>query len=450
MPIISHLRLVWMLLFMVASVPVLAVQRLTAGGVEYTTISDQEAVACLTVKAIGDVTILENVNIKGKNYRVVRVEKAYFKKNEYLTSISIPNSVSTIDDGAFRGCSNLMTIVLPDQPCFLSAAAFEGCKVVTSIYTQSRNTNNLAYVLEALDPNCPVVKNPQPVTIPVSQPSMSNPSVAMSRAERNDNDGDEDVDIDIPVNINVDRHTFALIIGNEEYKKVNANVPFAVHDAETFKEYCVNIFAIPSKQIDIYTNATYGDMIDGIDKLKSRLKAFNGKGKAIVYYAGHGIPDVKNNSAYLLPVDGRDSRTAYSLNDLYAELNDVPSEQILVFMDACFTGANRDGSMLSEDRGVAVEVKESVPKGNMFVLTAATGKETATCDKERKHGIFTYYLLQHLRRTQGLTDLGTLTSYVQEKVQQRSVIINDGKSQTPTAIPSPRISETWKNIKLRR
>ena len=119
-----------------------------------------------------------------KNYRVVRVEKAYFKKNEYLTSVSIPNSVSTIDDGAFRGCSNLMTIVLPNQPCFLSAAAFEGCKVVTNIYTQSRNTNNLAYVLEALDPNCPVVKNPQSAAFPVSQPSPSNPSVADRRPER--------------------------------------------------------------------------------------------------------------------------------------------------------------------------------------------------------------------------------------------------------------------------
>ena len=435
----------WMLLAMAASMSAWSAQRLTAGGVQYTTVSDQEAVASLTVKAIGDVTILENINIKGKNYKVIRVEKAYFKKNEHLTSISIPNSVTQIEDGAFRGCSNLMKIVFPDKPCFMSAAAFEGCNVVTIVYTQSGNTNNLSYVSDVLDPSCPFFKNPHPRPFAMPIPSTPAPEHRPPLV-----DDEEDVDVDIPININVDKHTFALIIGNEEYKKVNANVPFAAHDAEMFKEYCVNIFAIPSKQIDFYTNATYGDMIDGVDKLKSRLKAFNGKGKAIVYYAGHGVPDIENKSAYLLPVDGRDSRTAYSLNDLYAELNNVPSEQILVFLDACFTGENRDGKMLSEDRAVAVEVTESVPKGNMFVLTAATGKETATCDKERKHGIFTYYLLQHLRRTQGLTDLGTLTSYVQEKVQQRSVIINDGKSQTPTAIPSPTISEKWKSIRLRR
>ena len=443
----THYRLIGMLLLVATSLSAWAVKRLTVQGVEYTTISDQEAVACLTKMAQNDVVILENVSIDKKNvYKVVRVGKAYFKENYYLASLSIPNSVRQIDGGAVRGCSNLVTVIFPDQPCVISEGAFGGCKNIRSIMTQSGSAAGLDYVLAMLDSSCPVKTNPQPLighkpTPP--RPTPPNPDEPIL-AE------DEDVDIDIPVNTDLDKRTFVLIIGNEEYKKINANVPYAAHDAEVFKDYCVNIFGINSKQIDLYTNATYGDFIDGIDKLKNRLSAFNGKGKAIVYYAGHGIPDVKNNSAYLLPVDGRDSRTAYSLNDLYAELNNVPSEQILVFMDACFTGANRDGSMLSEDRGVAVEVKESVPKGNMFVLTAATGKETATCDKERKHGIFTYYLLQHLRRTQGLTDLGTLTSYVQEKVQQRSVIINDGKSQTPTAIPSPKISETWKNIKLRR
>jgi len=437
-----------LLLMLFVQLSAFASVRLTAGGVEYVTISDEEASACLTVKAIGDVIISESITIKNKSYKVVRLTKAYFKKNQYLTSLNIPNSVKQIDEGAVRGCPNLQILTIPDQACSIDPSAFEGCKSITQIWNQNRSVANVDYILAVIDKECPYIVNPRPMPTPtpVSTPlyteSNNSPVLPISSVE------DEDVDVDIPTSNISNNNTFVLIIGNEEYKKINAGVPFAANDAKMIKEYCVKVLGIPSIQVDMYINATFGDFIDGIDKLKNRLTAFKGKGKAIVYYAGHGIPDVKNNTAFLLPVDGRDARTAYSLDKMYAELNSVEADQVMVFLDACFTGANREGEMLSKDRAVAVEVEEPVPHGNLLVFTAATGKQTANCYKDKNHGIFTYYLLQHLKRTKGKTTCGSLAEYVQEKVEQRSVIINDGKAQTPTVIPSTSIMEDWKSRKF--
>lgn len=50
---------------------------------------------------------------------------------------------------------------------------------------------------------------------------------------------------DVPVGA-VNRHRYALIIGNEDYSMTGANaeinVPYAVNDAVLFREYCVRSF----------------------------------------------------------------------------------------------------------------------------------------------------------------------------------------------------------------
>ena len=51
-----------------------------------------------------------------------------------LTSITIPNSVTLIDSSAFRNCSNLTSITIPSSVTLIDSSAFEGCKNLTSIY----------------------------------------------------------------------------------------------------------------------------------------------------------------------------------------------------------------------------------------------------------------------------------------------------------------------------
>ena len=255
------------------------------------------------------------------------------------------------------------------------------------------------------------------------------------------------VDINIPQSGKKNNNTFVLIIANEEYKQV-APVPFALNDGNVFRQYCMLTLGIPEKNIRYLPNATLNDIRMNINWLENITSVFDNP-NVIVYYAGHGVPDESNKTAYLLPVDGSgtDFSTGYKLDDLYATLGHMPADRIAVFMDACFSGSKRGEGMLVSARGIALKVKSGVPVGNMVVFSAAQGDETAYPNNDEQHGMFTYFLLKKLQETQGNVTLDELGEYIIRNVRQQSVYQN-GKSQTPSINPSYEVGENWKNWTL--
>lgn len=256
---------------------------------------------------------------------------------------------------------------------------------------------------------------------------------------------DSDVDKDIPQASRKNENLFAFVVANENYP--DAPVPYALNDGRMFAEYCEKALGIPKKNINMYEDATYGNIITMMDKIKSIAKAYEGDAAVIVYYAGHGFPDEKQSTAYLLPIDGSGSEittTGYSLAHLYDELSKLPLRDAIVFLDACFSGAKREDDMLAQSRGVAIKVKNEQPKGNLLVFTAAQGDETAHQMEEKHHGLFTYFLLKGMQQLKGNANLGDLTDFVTKNVKRQSVVINN-KRQTPTVIPSPAMTDTWRS-----
>ena len=258
-----------------------------------------------------------------------------------------------------------------------------------------------------------------------------------------------DVDKDIPAGKQSNENTFAFIIANENYP--DAPVPYALNDGRIFKEYCNKTLGIPEKNISLYEDATFGNIITAMEKMKDLADAFDGEASVILYYAGHGFPDEKQSTAYLLPVDGNASditTTGYSLAKLYKDLASLKLKSSVVFLDACFSGAKREDNMLASFRGVAIKVKEEAPTGNMVVFSAAQGDETAHQMEEKGHGLFTYYLLKELQQTNGDVTLGALAEYVTKQVKRQSVVINN-KKQTPTVVPSESLLNSWQDKKLK-
>lgn len=258
-----------------------------------------------------------------------------------------------------------------------------------------------------------------------------------------------DVDNSIPISSTSENNLFAFIIANENYP--DSPVPFALNDGRIFKEYCLKTLGIPVKNIRMFEDATYGNIIAAVEQMKQIADAFDGEAEAIIYYAGHGVPDEKHNSAYLLPIDGNPSdiaSTGYSLEHFYSELSQMKLKNVTVFLDACFSGAKREDEMLLTGRGVAIKVKEESPKGNMVVFSAATGDETAHQLEDKGHGLFTYFLLKKLQETKGEVALGELAEYVTKQVKRQSVVVNN-KKQTPTVIPSALMVDKWKTKPLK-
>ena len=104
--------------------------------------------------------------------------------------------------------------------------------------------------------------------------------------------------------------------------------------------------------------------------------------------------------------------------------------------------------MLVAARGIAIKPKAAAPQGNMFVLSAASGQETAMPYREKNHGLFTYYLLKKLQETKGSVTLKELSDFVTQNVKEQSNNINK-KPQNPQVSLSGNMSSLWLSHKLR-
>ncbi len=259
-----------------------------------------------------------------------------------------------------------------------------------------------------------------------------------------------DVDDDIPIVAKKNEKVFAVVIANEKYQMEKA-VQYAKNDGRVFAEYCRKTLGLPEKNIHYVTDATLNNLKYELKWLQNVMKVYRGEAKVIFYYAGHGIPDEQNKNGYLLPIDGygSDVTTGYALDDLFKTLGNMPSKSVTIFLDACFSGAKRDGDMLASTRGVAIKVKQNAPQGNMVVFSAAQGDETAYPYNEFEHGLFTYYLLKKLQETKGDVTLGELGDYIKTKVEQQSIVVN-GKLQSPSIMSAPLIGNDWKTWKLNK
>ncbi|MDE6121580.1 MAG: caspase family protein, partial [Muribaculaceae bacterium] len=260
-----------------------------------------------------------------------------------------------------------------------------------------------------------------------------------------------DVDENIPVTKKRADKTLALVIANENYKHVT-KVPAARADGTIFAEYCRRTLGIPETNVAVYTDASYAELLDAVSDLQRKADVLGPEAEIILYYAGHGLPDENTKDAYLLSTDANPSnpRTWYRLGDLYSTLAGINSAGVMVFIDACFSGAEREGGMLAAPlgaRAVAIKAKEAAPKGNMFVLTAASGNETALPYKEKNHGMFTYYLLRKIQESKGNVTLKDLSDYVIENVRRQSNFINH-KPQTPTVTTSGQMVNDYKSRKI--
>lgn len=257
-----------------------------------------------------------------------------------------------------------------------------------------------------------------------------------------------DVDKNIPYRDINNENAFALIIANESYSRV-ASVPFANRDGNKLKEYLKKTMGLSEEHITFLENATLNDMRYEFSKLKKISDAYDGDCSFIVYYCGHGIPDEKNGNGYLLPVDGygNDVSTAYALSDLYTHLGSLKAKKVVLFTDACFSGAGKEGDMLVSARGIAIKSNPNEAIGNLIAFSACQGDETAYSYKEKGHGLMTYYLLKKLQETGGKTSLGELHDYIIDNVGKTAIVIN-GKSQTPSVSVSPELQESWRDQTL--
>ena len=264
----------------------------------------------------------------------------------------------------------------------------------------------------------------------------------------------EDVDRDIPITKDRQKSTYALIIGNEDYKSrqkslsVEQNAKYSVNDAEVFRNYCQKTLGIPYKQIKILRNATAAEISQGLAWINNLSKIENGNAKLIFYYSGHGMPDEETKSPVIIPVDVSVNNLEYGiqLSDAFASLIEHPARQVTVFLDACFSGGGRNQGLLAR-KGIKVKANKNVILGNMVVFSSSSREETSSIYQETKHGYFTYFLLKKLKETKGNIDYDALSNYLIQSVRKETGL--NGIVQTPEVNFSQKVADSWKEWQLK-
>jgi len=248
-----------------------------------------------------------------------------------------------------------------------------------------------------------------------------------------------DVDKNIPkTNLNGEK-TLAVIIGIEHYKYA-PGVDNAKRDAQVFYKYALNTFGIPEDNIYFLTDreATLGEFnkIFSKDGWLAR-RSVQDESNIMVFYAGHGAPDVKTKSAYIIPydIDPNYAKTGFSLNHMYAALSGLNAKSVTVFIDACFSGRSRSNELLvAGTRSVIIKPESSAFSGkNMAVLAASSNDEYSSSYPEKYHGLFSYYLLKALKENANALSSMTvreLFNKIEGKVVKKAGYLD--KQQTPS------------------
>lgn len=235
-----------------------------------------------------------------------------------------------------------------------------------------------------------------------------------------------------------------VIFGIEDYKYA-PRASFAKRDAKIFYEYAKSFFRFPERNIYLRTNedASKGEF----DKVFSdhgwlARRVEKGKSDIIFYFSGHGAPDFRTNKPYLIPwdIDPNYASTAFPISEIYKSLSELGARSVTVFLDACFSGQSK-GELLFTDARPLISVEIETPSKDISVFTASTNEQISSVSANKKHGLFTYYLLKGL---QGYGDLdgdkairvGELFDYLKENVSREAGFMD--REQVPQLLSGDR------------
>jgi uncharacterized caspase-like protein len=210
-----------------------------------------------------------------------------------------------------------------------------------------------------------------------------------------------DIDKNLPNANGNNPNAIAVIIGNSNYANTKS-VAYAISDAQSIKNYLINVMGFKEGNILFKENATLGDfntLFGTKENQKGRLANTikENISDVFVFYAGHGAPGLKDNKGYFVPVECNPNyveNSGYSLDVFYQNLAQLKAKSLTIVLDACFSGAN----VFDKISPLTIKVIDPVlTMKNAVVIASSSGTEVSTWYDEKQHGMFTYFFLKAIQ-----------------------------------------------------
>ena len=241
------------------------------------------------------------------------------------------------------------------------------------------------------------------------------------------------------------KNRYAVVIGIERYRRDLPNVNFASHDAKVVREYLTKRLGFSEQNVVSLINdhAAKSDMEKYLEYWLP--EHVDNDSTVLIYFSGHGAPNLKTNEGYILPYDGDPTYldgTGYSLKRLYETLEKSPAKEVVVMLDSCFSGTGSRSVISKGLRPVVISVENPLlAGGKTVVLTASSGVQSSSTYNSKSHGLLTYFLLKGLQgsadqNNDGKIELSEVYTYLRPQVEivARQEFNNE---QTPQLLGSP-------------
>lgn len=276
-----------------------------------------------------------------------------------------------------------------------------------------------------------LIQKQQPSTKPQLTAQMSTPNQSEQSIK-------SDVDTPPITSGRINKTAYAIVIGIENYRQSLPKADYAEHDARTVANYLTTTLGYPAENIVTLLNehALKSDLDKYLEWLKNNIDK---NGTVFFYFSGHGAPNPKTGDAYLVPYDGDPAfieQTGLPLKKLYETLSGLPAKNIIVALDACFSGAG--GRSVAAPGSRALVRVERAPTNNLAILTASGENQISSSYKEKRHGVFTYFLLKGIKELLDNDNgskllLADLYGYLKPQVERTSRKVYNAE-QTPQFI----------------
>jgi archaellum component FlaC len=193
----------------------------------------------------------------------------------------------------------------------------------------------------------------------------------------------------------------ALVIGNDEYRQL-PRLNTAVNDARDIDRI---LKASYSFKVTLLLNADRYQILSTLNGIRERL---TDKDNLLIYYAGHGELDRKNQRGHWLPVDAEPNSSANWISNIVITdiLNAMNVQQLLVVADSCYAGTltrssvGRLDAALSETERLKV-IQLMARKRSRMVMTSG-GLGPVVDSVGGSHSVFAQPFIELLQTNVGV------------------------------------------------